>query len=597
MKQGTFDRLKAHRKELFESEIARHHGRIFKLMGDGLLAEFGSVVEAVECAVSLQRGMTERNGAVPQDQRLDIRIGINLGEVIVEGEDRYGEGVNVATRLEQLAEPGGIWVSGKVAKEVEKKLTFGFEPMGEQKVKNIVEPVPAFRVKLDGPPGSRLRPAAGRRRAAIAAAAALFALTAGAVAGWHGYLRPPAASSSGSDTPAIAVLPFENMSGDSALGYLGDGIADDIITALSRFPDLSVIARNSSFAYKGTPTDVRKIGKELGVGYVLEGSVRKGDNEIRIVAQLIDASDGIHVWADRFDKSGNDPLALQDEVTTRIVATLAGESGQIKKADYHRAWGKDSADLEEYDYYLRGHDYFMQQETKESYRRAAEIWEEGLSKFPNSTLLKVKLGFYHFFNAFNFFSDDMESDYRRGAELAREVLASKPLTPQVARLAHMLMAWVHVEERSFEQAIVEAEKAKALAPNDAGTSGFLATALILSGRPDQGIEWSKEALAADPASRSWMNYRFGLAYSLKGEDESSVAALEEAPEWPDILLLRAIGLMRLGRTEEAQVLYDRAREANPAFTQATWRQGYFYSDPAIVERQVADLAKLGLPEK
>jgi TolB-like protein/class 3 adenylate cyclase len=371
---GTFARLKAGRKQLFEPEIERHHGRIFKLMGDGLLAEFTSVVDAVECAVALQRGLAERNASVPEGERFQVRIGINLGEVIVEGEDRYGEGVNIAARLEELADPGGIYVSGKVSKEVEKKLAFAFEPLGEHHVKNIAEPVQVYRVKLDGVP--RRRPPVLDARRTLPWGAGLATIAALAVI-WFAVLRPagtpvpdPAAT-----VPKIAVLPFDNMSGDPAFGYFSDGVSEDIISMLARAPDLSVIARNSSFTYKGKATDVRQVGTELGVGYVLEGSVRKEADKVRIVAQLVDAKTGEHVWAERFDKTGADPWALQDEVTGKIIVALAGETGQLKKAQYREAWGKDAASLGEYDYYLRGHDIFMNAANRAENDRAGKIWK------------------------------------------------------------------------------------------------------------------------------------------------------------------------------------------------------------------------------
>ena len=587
---GTHERLKAGRVELFEPEIARHHGRIFKLMGDGMLAEFASVVDAVECAVSLQRGLAERNAVVPEDQRIAVRIGINLGEVIVEGEDRYGKGVNLASRLQQLADPGGICVSAKVVREVEYKLAFGFESLGEQKVKNIAEPVQVFRVQLDGAPVKRVIPTKAKRLGPWAAVIAVL----GALAiVWFVVMKPV-------DAPApatiswIAVLPFDNLSGDPSLGYLGDGIAEDIITMLSRFPDLAVIARNSSFAYKGKPEDVRKIGKELGVGYVLEGSVRKQAGEMRIVAQLIDTSDGKHVWAERFDESGSDPFALQDAVTAKIIAAIAGENGEIRYAEYRRAWGKDTVNLEEYDYASRAHSY-ISQETKKGYEAALAISREGLVKFPDSNLLKVKSGIAHFFYAFSFWSPDPQADYRDAGLLAREVLTATNLTPQVARLVHWLMAYVLLQENDFKQAITEAEKAVALAPNDAGLAGNLSMILTMSGKPDQGIEWAEKGIALNPGARPWLYYRLGLAYSLKGDNEKSIAALKQSAKLPDMILLMAIGYLRLGQLDEAQAEYKRALAIDPTFTQAMWREGYFYSDPSVVEGQVADLARIGLP--
>jgi adenylate cyclase len=328
----TFERLKDHRIELVGPEISAHHGCVFKLMGDGLLAEFGSVVDAVECAVDIQRGMAGRDAGLPQDQRIEIRIGINLGEVIVEGADRHGEGVNIAARLQQLADPGGVCVSGKVANEVEKKLAFGFEPMGAQRVKNISEPIQVFRVKLDGAPAPRRHTSQKSRLPSWARpiAAAMVLLGGLAAAGWYGLMRSPF-HLAGAHVPSIAVLPFDDLSPDKTLGYLGDGVSEDIITMLSRFPDLSVVARNSSFVYKGKPVDIRQVGRDLNVGYALEGSVRKDADQIRITAQLIDTQTGNHVWAERYDKSGKDP---------------AGASGRRDREDCRRDDRRDRADQE-----------------------------------------------------------------------------------------------------------------------------------------------------------------------------------------------------------------------------------------------------------
>ena len=240
--------------------------------------------------------------------------------------------------------------------------------------------------------------------------------------------------------PSIAVLPFDDLSPDKSLGYLGDGMSEDIITMLSRFPDLAVVARNSSFVYKGKPVDSRQIGRDLNVDYALEGSVRKEADQVRITAQLIDTETGKHVWADRYDKTGKDPLALQDDVTGKIIGAMTGEKGQVKQGQYRDAWGKDTADLGEYDYYLRGHDVFMNATSREENDRAGKIWEEGLAKYPNSSLLKVKLSFYHFIAGFSFWSDDIPAEYRKAGELVREVLAKENLTPQVKRLAHWVFA-------------------------------------------------------------------------------------------------------------------------------------------------------------
>jgi adenylate cyclase len=596
---GTFERLKTHRMELVEPAIAAHRGSIFKLMGDGLLAEFASVVDAVECAVEIQREMAERNAGLPEDHRIDVRIGVNLGELIVEGTDRHGEGVNIAARLEQLADPGGICVSGKVANEVEKKLAFGFEPMGEQKVKNISEPISVYRVRLDGvkAPAKRKPAKSALVDWARPVAAAMVLLSGLTAAGWYGLMRSPSRLV-GAHVPSIAVLPFDDLSPDRSLGYFGDGVSEDIITMLSRFPDLSVIARNSSFAYKGKPVDIRQVGRDLNVDYALEGSVRKDADQIRITAQLIDTATGQHVWAERYDKTGKDPLALQDEVTTKIVGAMTGEKGQVKQGQYRAAWGKDAADLGEYDYYLRGHDLMMNATSKEENDRAGRIWEEGLAKYPNSNLLKVKLGFYHFFAGFNFWSDDIPVEYSKAGKIVREVLARENLSPQVKRLAHWLFAFVLAGERDFDRALSEAETAISLAPYDASLIGDMSQVAIISGRPDKAMEWIEFATTHDPSAAKHWNYLRGWALRILGKPEDSLAAYKQADMSNDTPLNIAIHLVRLGRIDEAKAQVKFMLEKNnPKFTQAMWRQGYFYSDPSIVEGEVADLAKAGLPEK
>ena len=562
---GTFGRLRAHRKELFEPEIEKHHGRIFKLTGDGLFAEFTSVVNAVECAVSLQRGLAERNANVAEDQRMYVRIGINLGEVIVEGDDRLGESVNIAARLEQLAEPGGICVSGKVSKEVEKKLAFAFEPMGEQKVKNITEQVQVYKVKLEGPK-VRSRPR-----------------------------ETPPMQEVSSTVPAVAVLPFDDLSADQNLRYLGDGVAEDVITALSRFPDLVVVARGSSFAYKGKAIDMRQIGRELGVGFVVEGSVRKEGEKLRIVSQLIDTKNGEHVWAERFDRAGTDPWALQDEVTGMIVSALTGETGALKQAQYRQAWGKGATTLEEYDYYLRGHAQYVKY-TKEGIERSGEIWREGLAKFPSSPLLKVKLGWHHMMRVMIFVSHDPPADVRKVGELARHVLANEHLSPQVARLANWLISYVLVQEKDFDGALAASDKTVALAPYDTFMLSRLIVVLLQAGRTDQALQWADLAAARDPALGWAYNYGRGWAHLVLGRFEEAVDVLTHT-EFNDAHLLFAIAYVRLGRLADARAEVVKMLKINPAITVQTWRLGYSFRDPAILDRHALDLVQAGLPKR
>jgi adenylate cyclase len=406
----------------------------------------------------------------------------------------------------------------------------------------------------------------------------------------------------GAPVPAIAVLPFDDLSPDKSLGYLGDGVSEDIITMLSRFPDLSVIARNSSFVYKGKPIDVRQIGRDLNVGYAPEGSVRKEADQIRITAQLIDTQTGKHVWAEHYDKSGTDPLALQDEVTGKIVGAIAADAGQIKRSQYHDAWGKDTADLGEYDYYLRGHDVYnkaLDANSKADLDRAGRIWEEGLTKYPESNLLKVKLGWYHFIAGWNWLSDDVPADFRKAGELVRTVLAKDNLSPQVKRLAHELFAFVLTTEHDFSRALKEADATVDLGPYDASTIGFLSQVLIMSGKPDKGLEWIDLALARDPNGSKTYNYNKGWTFRILGKYEDSIAAFKQSfyPDG-DTPLHVAIDLVRLGRIDEAKAQVKLMLEKNdPKFTQSKWRQGFSYSDPKITDGEVADLAKAGLPER
>ncbi len=422
-------------------------------------------------------------------------------------------------------------------------------------------------------------------------------LLAGLAAGWYGLMRSPS-HLAGAHVPSIVVLPFDDLSADKSLSYLGDGVSEDIITMLSRFPDLSVIARNSSFTYKGKPVDIRQIGRDLNVDYALEGSVRKDADQIRITAQLIDTETGKHVWAERYDKTGKNPLALQDEVTTKIVGAMTGEKGQVKQGEYRGAWGRDAAEFGEYDYYLRGHDLFMNASSKQDNDRAGRIWEEGLSKYPVSNLLKVKLGWYHFKSGFAFWSDDIPADFRKAGALVREVLGREDLSPQVKRLAHWLFAEVLLTEHDFDRAMSEAETAISFAPHDAFLIGDLSVVPITSGSADKALEWIDFAAKRDPGSAKQMNYNRGWALRILGKFQDSLAAYKGSDMSWDTPLNVAIDLVRLGRIDEAKAqVRSYLEKSDPKFTQGKWRQGYFYSDPTIVDAEVADLAKAGLPEK
>lgn len=590
---ATFERLRTRRTELFEPEIAGHHGRVFKLMGDGLLAEFGSVVDAVECAVALQRGMAARNAAVPLEERFDVRIGINIGEVIVDGEDRYGEGVNIAARLEQLAPVGGICVSGKVAKEVEKKLAFGFDPAGRQKVKNIEEPIEVYHVRLHAPPRRRSlhKRGPGWLRWVFGVPAAIGAAV---LAIWVVSYGPLSISSGGTSAiPSVAVLPFKDLSADNSLAYLGEGLANDVIAILSRFSDIAVVSRTSSFAYQGKEGDIRQMGKELGVGYVVEGSVRKEGNRVRIIAQLVNANTGDHVWADRFDKAGSDPWALQDELTGKIVGAMTGEFGAIRKADYTQAWGKDGTNLAEYDYYLRAESQ-LNLFTKEGIERSGEICRKGLQEFPGSPLLTVELGWTHWLNVALLYSAEPQLDLLEAGRLANQVLADKNLSPQVTRLANWLNAWLLTLKRDHDGAVAAMNRALAAAPYNAFTLTDAGSILLQAGQTEKALELTDAAAARDPGLSWFFNYVRGFIYIVMGKNEEAVEALK-ATEFADAPLQLAIAYVRLGRDAEARAAVVKMLKTVPTATIESWRQTWNFRDPSVLERGAADLRRAGLP--
>lgn len=590
---ATFERLRTRRTELFEPEIAGHHGRVFKLMGDGLLAEFGSVVDAVECAVALQRGMAARNAAVPLEERFDVRIGINIGEVIVDGEDRYGEGVNIAARLEQLAPVGGICVSGKVAKEVEKKLAFGFDSAGRQKVKNIEEPIEVYHVRLHAPPRRRSlhKRGPGWLRWVFGVPAAIGAAV---LAIWVVSYGPLSISSGGTSAiPSVAVLPFKDLSADNTLAYLGEGLANDVIAILSRFSDIAVVSRTSSFAYQGKEGDIRQMGKELGVGYVVEGSVRKEGNRVRIIAQLVNANTGDHVWADRFDKAGSDPWALQDELTGKIVGAMTGEFGAIRKADYTQAWGKDGTNLAEYDYYLRAESQ-LNLFTKEGIERSGEICRQGLQEFPGSPLLTVELGWTHWLNVALLYSAEPQLDLLEAGRLANQVLADKNLSPQVTRLANWLNAWLLTLKRDHDGAVAAMNRALAAAPYNAFTLTDAGSILLQAGQTEKALELTDAAAARDPGLSWFFNYVRGFIYIVMGKNEEAVEALK-ATEFADAPLQLAIAYVRLGRDAEARAAVVKMLKTVPTATIESWRQTWNFRDPSVLERGAADLRRAGLP--
>ncbi len=447
---GTLDRLQAHRRELIDPAIAARGGRMVKLMGDGTLVEFASVVDAVQCAVEIQRAMTLRNAEVPEAWRIAFRIGINLGDIIVEDDDIYGDGVNIAARLEGLAAPGGICVSGKVHDEVLGKVELGFEDQGLQPVKNIARPVRVYRVLPDA-----AAPVDDRQASEQSAPLPL------------------------PDKPSIVVLALQNMSADPEQDYFADGIAEDIITDLSKVSGLLVIARNSAFAYKGRAVDLKQICRELGVRHALEGSVRKAGNRVRITTQLIDGATGGHVWAERYDRELTDIFEVQDEVTREIVGAL---KVRLTPDERRRVASRGTDNIEAYDWYLRGRELAMRH-SRDDVAESRPLLERAIALDSGFAPAYAYLGLGHALDYVNRWSADPERSLTLAREVADRAVELDGSEPQ----AHYCRAVVHIWQRQLDDGIVDARRALALDPNFADAHGTLGAALHYAGRSAEAL--------------------------------------------------------------------------------------------------------------
>jgi adenylate cyclase len=576
---GTFERLRSRRRDLLEPEISKHHGRIFKLMGDGLLAEFGSVVDAVECAVTLQRGMMERNTSVSEENRIEIRIGINLGEVIVEGDDRYGEGVNVAARLQELADPGGICVSSKVSKEVEKKLAFSFESMGEQRVKNITEPIACYRVSLRLHPTETLLSSNDRQ-------ASKAATTEEAIA-----LALP-------DKPSIAVLPFQNMSGDPEQEYFTDGMVEEIITALSRIRWLFVIARNSSFTYKGRAVDVKQVGRELGVRYVLEGSVRKAGNRVRITGQLVDAATAAHLWAERFEGSLENVFDLQDQVTTSVIGAIAPK---LQQAEIERAKRKPTDSLDAYDYYLRGlaSFYTIASTRKDAVSEALPLFDRAIELDPEFASAHGMAAWCHV----------LRRDYGWASDGAREIAEAERLGRRAARLGKDDpialftggFALAHVADH-LDVGAGLIDRALALDPNLSAAWLLSGWVRLWQGKPGAAIEHIEQAIRLSPQDPLMFIMQNGIALAhflaCRYDDASawSERALRSYPDFLPALRVAAASHACAGRLFAAQKVMARIRQIDPKLQVANLADVVPFRADKDIARFIEALRLAGLPD-
>jgi TolB-like protein/class 3 adenylate cyclase/Flp pilus assembly protein TadD len=559
---GTLERLTGLRQDFLEPLIADHHGRVVKLMGDGILVEFGSVVDAVACALVWQAGVGER------DETLKFRIGINVGDVIVEGEDIHGDGINVAARLESLAEPGGICLSGDAYRQTRGKVEATFEDLGEQALKNVAEPVRVYQYLLNKPAAgqARQRTVPARRSLSLPALAGGLALLiiAASVALWQRPWEPreePASVEAMAfplpDKPSIAVLPFNNLSEDQSQEYFADGMTEDLITDLSKISGLFVIARNSSFSYKSQKVEVRQVAEELGVRYVLEGSVRRAGDEVRINAQLIDATTGGHLWAERYDGTLADVFDLQDQVTANIVEALAL---QLTPQEVRTVGDIGTDNAEAHDAYLRGWQFYRRY-TPEDFVKAIPHFERAVELDPDfgqawAALASVYWISYRRSYAWTLIVNPNRDNFvswlgtHQKAEQYLEHAKRNP-TP----LAHQIDSQMSSNFRQFDKAISEAERAVELDPNDPEGHLAMAWALIFAGRAEVAIASAENGVRLDPYFPARYLFALGTAELMLGrhrEAETTLKrALELSPENMEILAPLAVAYARLDRQDEA----------------------------------------------
>jgi TolB-like protein/tetratricopeptide (TPR) repeat protein len=555
--EGTLAQWKAHWRGLIEPKITERRGRVVRITGDGLLVEFASVTAAVHCAVEVQRAMVERNADVPQEKRIEFRMGINVGDIIIDGNDMWGDGVNVAARLEALAEPGGICVSGRVQEDVRGRLDVAFEDAGEHHLKNIAHPVRVYRVRLNG---TSAKP---------------------------GPALP--------DKPSIAVLPFNNMSGDPEQEYFADGVVEEIITALSRTRWLFVIARNSSFTYKGRAVDVKQVGRELGVRYVLEGGVRKAANRARITAQLIDAVTGVHLWADRFEGALDDIFDLQDQVTMNVVGAIAPK---LQAAEIERAKHKPTESLDAYDYYLRGL-AALHRNTREANDEALRLFYKAIELDADFSSAYGMAGWCYARRKASAWMTDRVTETSEAARLARRV--GELGKEDAVALSASGFALAHVVG-DLDHGVAFIDQALLLNSNLAAAWTFSGWVRIFLGEHGVALEHFAHSMRLSPLDPLVYVAKTGiaLAHLFGGSYDEALSwaekALLENSNYPPALRVFAASNALAGRLEDARKAMSRLREIDPTLRVSDLGDLIPLRRPVDVGRYAEGLRKAGLPE-
>ena len=601
---GTIRTLTAY-KEAMSSIIEQYKGRVVDSQGDNLLAEFASVVDAVNSAVEIQRELAERNAELPFGRRMEFRIGINLGDVVEDDDRIYGDGVNIAARMESLAEGGGVCISGTVYDQVKNKLGLEYEYLGEQSVKNIEQPVRVYRVlSFPGAAAHRVVKAKSTAqktwRNLVMAIAAVLICVAGAALIRQYFMRPelpPKETVSEKKTaialpaqPSIAVLPFVNMSDDPKQDYFSDGLTEDIITGLSKIPRLFVIARNSVFTYKGQPVKIRQVGRELGVQYVLEGSVRKAGNRVRITAQLVNAETGGHLWAESYDRDLKDIFALQDEITEMILISL---EVRLTEGEQARIWRKGTENRKAYEITLKALESYRLM-TKDGNEHARQLYRQAAALDPKYPVPVVGMSYTHWTDVIYGWSKSPGKSISQSVELAQRALA---LDESLAD-THVLLGNIFLMKRQYDPAIQALEKAVALNPNGADVNALLGLMLRYLGWPEEAVERLEKAIRLNPIPPAWYLYNLGDAYRLAGRYEEAVASFKKAIDVNPDHLLAWIYLSatygQMGREQEARAAADKVLQASRKFLVEPYARRLPYRNQDDVTNLIAALHKAGL---
>jgi adenylate cyclase len=587
-------------REIMAQLIQQHRGRVVDSPGDNLLAEFGSVVDATGCAVKIQEALQIKNAELSENKRLEFRIGINLGDVLEDVDRIYGDGVNIAARIEGLADPGGICISRTAYDQIKNKLELGYEYLGEHSVKNIAEPVRVYRVLAEPEAAGKVigeKRFLGRfSRKTAMATIIILVIVAGGLIGWNLYLQcskkvEPASLDKMTyplpDKPSIAVLAFDNLSGDTEQEYFSDGLTEEIITALSKSTQIFVIARNSSFTYKGKPVKVQQVSEELGVRYVLEGSVRKEMERVRITAQLIDAVKGIHLWAERYDRDLKDIFAIQDDITKQIIAAL---HVKLTIGEDARIIAGNTNSLDAYMKYLQSREYHMRM-NKEANLTSRRLLEEAISIDPEYGTAYALLGATHMLDFFLQATNSPNQSLGKAIELEQKAIA-------LGADAHGLLGFLYTIIRQHDKAIAECQQAVELNPNSATARTFYGLVLNLMGRFEEAVHELEQGVRLDPFSSSFSLRSLALAYCNVGRSEEAIEICKKAiQKAPDDLIARIIFIQAYslaGQQEEAQKEAEEVLRINPNFSLESYAKTLGYRNQAYTDRVIATLRAAGL---